>query len=449
MYPSTGLQNALNYMRQMSVAENRVYHQYIPVITDSTTIGEFAAPLLTASDTTALNDFFGLLQKVVATAIDSRKRYNNPLEMLEGDNMPLGQFVEDVYINPIRPIGFDVNDFAGLLQKYDAEIAVQYLGINSDLQYPVTITREKVRNAFTSWNNLETFINGIVNALYNGAYITRYEQTKGLILSAYKANNIMFENVSAVSDAATAKALVEKMRATFTKMKHASTRFNAWKKVKGLDAPVLKVWSDPEDIVVVISSDVEAKVDVEVLAAAFNMSKTDFLGRVIVLDDFNQYNEDGSVAVDGSGIQAGIFDKAWFKIRTQDFALDEFYNAKNRTWQYFLNDVRMCRYSVFANAVLFATSGSNPTIDATDVKLSKSSVSVKAGETETVLVGLVPANATSEVTVQSSAPTYATATISEGKVVITGKLAGSATITVTANSHTATISVTVTESASE
>ena len=440
MYPSTGLQTALNKMREMSVDSGSIYHQYVPVVTDSTTIGEFGLPILDASNTAVLNDFIGLLKKVVYTAVNTRT-FNNPLADLEGERMPLGQFIEDVYVNPVKARGFNVNDFSGLLQKYEAQIASQILSVNSDLQYPVTITREKIRNAFTSWSNLESFVTGIINALYNGAYITRYNQTKGIVLAAYKGNNIQYETVSAVSDQSTAKALVEKIRATFSKMQVPSTKYNAWNKVKGGEL-TLKTWSDPQDIVVLISADVDAKVSVQDLAYAFNMNEADFLGRKIVVDDFTQYNDDGTVAVDGSAIQVVVCDKAWFKIKTQDFAMDEFYNANNRTWQYYLNDVRMVNYSLFANAVAFVTSA--PSIDATDLDAAQSSVSIKAGETKKVLLTITPANATSTVTASSSATTYATASISGRYVVIEGKEAGSATITVSANGHSDTISVTVT-----
>jgi hypothetical protein len=354
MYPSDGLITALNAMREMSVDQGSIYHRYVPVVTDSTTIGEFGQPILDAQNVNVLNDFVGLLKKVVATMVYDRT-FDNPLASLEGDRMPLGNFIEDVYVNPAKARGFNVNDFAGLLEKYEAEIATQYLAINSDLQYQVTITREKIRNAFTSWSNLEGFVEGMVKSLYNGAYITRYNQTKGLVLAAYTGNNVQVETATAVSDEATAKALVKKMRATFSKMQVPSTKYNAWHKVKGENSLSLKTWSNPDDIVVLISADVEANIDVEVLASAFNMDKTDFLGRVIVVDDFSQYNDDGTVAVDGSKIQAMICDRAWFKIKTQDFAMDEFYNANNRTWQYYLNDVRMVNYSLFANAVVFAT----------------------------------------------------------------------------------------------
>ena len=439
MYPSTGLQNALNKMREMSVESGSIFHQYVPVVTDSTTIGSYGLPILDPSNTAVLNDFVSLLKKVIYTAVYN-KTFSNPLASLEGERMPLGQFVEDVYLSPAKAVGFNVNDFAGLLQRYEAQTASQYLTINSDLQWKVTVTKEKIRNAFTSWDNLEGFVAGMVNSLYNGCYIHNYEATKGLVLAAYKGNNIQYETVSAVSDEATAKALVEKIRATFSKMQIPSTKFNAWNKVKGGEL-TLKTWSDPTDIVVLISADVDAKVSVQSLAYAFNMSEADFIARKIVIDDFSQYNEDGTVAVDGSAIQCVVCDKAWFKIKTQDFAMDEFYNCNNRTWQYMLNQVRMENFSLFANAVAFVTSA--PSIDATNLEAGASSVSLKAGETKKVLLTITPANATSSVTASSSASTYATASISGRYVVIEGKSAGSATITVTANGHSDTISVTV------
>lgn len=439
MYPSAGLQTALNKMREMSVDQGSIYHQYVPVVTDSTTIGEFGVPILDSQNLNVMNDFVSLLKKVVFTAVYN-KTFNNPLVGLEGERMPLGQFIEDVYVNPAKARGFNVNDFAGLLQKYEAEVATQYLSVNSDLQYCVTLTREKIRNAFTSWDALEGLISGYINSLYNGAYITRYAQTKGLVTAAFTGNNVQYETISNPQDEQTAKAMIQKMRAAYSKFQIPSTRYNAWNKVKGGNL-ALKTWSDPEDIVIMISADIEALIDVEVLAAAFNMSKTDFIGRVIVVDDFNQYNDDGTIAVDGSAIKAMIADRAWFKIKTQDFAMDEFYNANNRTWQYYLNDVRMCNFSLFANAVVFATSA--PTVNASDIEAAESAVTLTAGTTKKVAFELTPANATSTVTVSSSASTYADATISGKYVVIEGKAEGSATITISANGHSDTIAVTV------
>lgn len=444
MYASEGLQTALNKMREMSVDSGSIYHQYVPVVTDSTTIGEFGAPILDSQNLNVLNDFVGLLKKVVFTAVYTRT-FNNPLQQLEGERMPLGNFIEDVYVNPAHARGFNVNDFAGLLQKYEAQVATQYLAVNSDLQYCVTLTREKIRNAFTSWDQLESLISGYINSLYNGAYITRYNQAKGLVTAAYVGNNVQYQVIDDVTSEQTAKNLIRQLRATYTKMQIPSTRYNAWNKVKGGEL-ALKTWTAPEDIMVMISADIESLVDVEVLARAFNMSATDFLGRVIVVDDFNQYNEDGTLAVDGSAIKAMICDKAWFKIKTQDFAMDEFYNANNRTWQYYLNDVRMINYSLFANAVVFATSA--PTVNATEIEAGSATATVVAGSKVSVPFTLTPPNATTTVTASSSAEGKATVEVKGKKVEITGVEAGDATITISAGAGvTDTISVTVSAAA--
>lgn len=441
MYPSEGLQTALNAMREMSVSEGKIYHQYVPVVTDSTTIGQFGAPIIDPANTNVLNDFVSLLKKVVETAVNN-KTFNNPLAQLEGERMPLGNFIEDVYINPAKARAFNVNDFAGLLQKYEAQVAVQYLSLNnSDLQYMVTLTREKIRNAFTSWSALESLISGYINSLYNGAFDTRYRQTKALITAAFTANNVQYQTISNPQDEQTAKAFIQTLRATYAKMQVPSTNYNAWNKVKGGEL-ALKTWSNPEDIVLVISADIEALVDVQVLARAFNMSETDFLGRVIVVDSFDVLNEDGTVEIDGSAIKALLADKAWFKIKTQDFAMDEFYNMNNRTWTYGLNDVRMCNYSLFANAVVFATSA--PTVTATAIEAKSSTASVVAGSKVTVPFTLTPPNATTTVTASSSAEGKATVEVKGKTVEITGVEAGSATITISAGAGvTDTITVTV------
>lgn len=440
MFPTESLRNAMNKIRELSVESNSIYHQAIPYVNPTDNISIFA-PILDSSNLDVMNDFIGILKKVAYTAVEN-KTFNNPLAFLEGENMPLGQFIEDVAVQPAEGHIMNVNDFGGLLHKYEAKIAVQYLNVNYDLQYAVSITRDKVRNAFTSWSNLEAFISGIINSLYNGAYIDVYNAVKQLPAKALGRNEVMYETVTAVSDESTAKALVEKLRATYTKMQLPSTKFNAWNKVKG-DGLALKTWSDPSDIIVMISADLDAKLSVQDWAYAFGESYAQILGRKVVVDDFNEYDENGNVVFDGSGIQAVIADAGWFKIKTQDFAMDEFFNASARAWTYFLNITKMINYSVFNNALVLCTSGAVPTINATNLELAQSSITLDAGTTGTVAITTTPVNATSEITVSSSASGKATGAVVGRTLTITAKEAGSATLTVTANGHSDTISVTV------
>ena len=174
-----GLKQSLNAIREMSVEGNKVYHQYVPVIDDNTSITALADPVLTVP--VVANEFMSrLVKRIVYTQIEN-KTFRNKLKMLEGDRMPLGAIGQEIYINPAKGRRFNVDDFAGLLAKYEADIKVQYPAVNTDIQYPVTITREKLRSAFTSWGNLNDFISGISNSLYNGAYIDEYRFTKNLV----------------------------------------------------------------------------------------------------------------------------------------------------------------------------------------------------------------------------------------------------------------------------
>ena len=445
MFPTESLRNAMNKIRELSVESNSIYHQYVPYVTPSDNISVFA-PILDSSNLDVMNDFISILRKVAYTAVEN-KTFNNPLAFLEGENMPLGSFIENVAVQPASGQLMNPNDFGGLLHKYEAKIAVQYLNVNYDLQYAVSITRDKVRNAFTSWSNLESFISGIINSLYNGAYIDVYRTVKQLPAKALSANEVMYETVTAVTDEQTSKALVEKLRATYTKMQLPSTKYNAWNKVKG-DGLALETWSDPRDIVVMITADIDAKLSVQDWAYAFGEAYAQILGRKVVVDDFNEYDKEGNLIFDGSGIQAVIADAGWFKIKTQDFAMDEFFNASARAWTYFLNITKMINYSVFHNALVLCTESAQPTVAATDIEAESATATVVAGAKVTVPFTLTPPNATTTVTATSSAEGKATVQVKGKAVEITGVEAGDATITISAGSGvTDTIAVTVTAAA--
>ena len=138
-----------------------------------------------------------------------------------------------------------------------------------------------------------------------------------------------------------------------------------------------------------------------------------------------------------------IADKSWFKIKTQDMFMENFYNPNNRTMQYYLNVIRMYNMSLFANGVIFATD--DPDVDSTDVEFIETSASVKAGEKITLHVKTTPFTANNALTYTSSATTYATVGDQTGKYIeVTGVTAGSSTITVSDGTHSDTLSVTVT-----
>lgn len=440
---NNALKQSLNALREIS---SEIYHKYVPIIDDTTDISAFANPILDVP--VVMNEFCDVLvNKLVYSQFESFT-FNNPLRVLEGESIPLGYAGEHVYVNPAKGRGFNVQDFAGLLFKYEADVKVEYHTVNSDLQYPVTISRQQLKKAMTSWDNLAEFITSLSNSLYNGCYVDEFRFTKNIISGAYKENRGVIEQITAVSNEATAKAFVEKARELFLNFQLPSTKYNAWAKNGGEGKPIT-TWTRPEDIVLIIRNDIRAKIDVQSLASAFNLSYADFMGNVITVDDFDSYDDDGNKVFDGSAIVGMIADKSWFKIKTQDMYMESFVNPNNRTIQYYLNVIRMYNMSLFANGVIFATS--QPTVPATEVKFIEDSAEVEVGRKVTLHVETKPFTANPTLTYTSSSDLIATVGSQTGKYIeITGVGGGTATITVTDGTHSDTATVDVpTEPATE
>lgn len=437
-----GLVTSLNALREMSVTGSSIYHQYIPVIDENTSISTIAEPVLTVP--AVANDFMSMLvNRIVYTQFET-KYFRNPLQILEGDRIPLGYAGQEIYVNPAKGRKYNVNDFAGLLQKYEADVKVQYMTLNSDLQYPVTVTRHDLKKAFTSWESLDRFIDQLSNSLYNGAYIGEYRYTKNLVGSAYSYGGVQVETVSAISSEATAKAFVKKVRNLFLNFQTPATSFNVWAKVGG-NGNAITTWSNPEDIVVILRNDVRTEIDVDVLASAFNMDKATLMGNILTVDNFDIIDDEGVKRFDGSNILGMIADKSWFKIKRQDMYLDEFYNANNRTWQYYLNITKMYQYSLFANAVVLATA--EPTIAITSMDYKTNIVEVEEGDVEGLEITVTPFGATSPTIEYASSDQDVFTVLADSDnnriAKVTGVGEGTAILTATAGNVEATVTINV------
>lgn len=439
MYPSTGLLKALDEIRETSIANNTLYHRQVPAVDVTTSISAFGQPIL---DNPAIaNEFISALINRIAYTAVIQKNFNNPLAQLKGEERPLGYASQDIYVNPAQSREYNVNDFAGILAKYEADVKVQYTAKNVDRQFPVSITRQELKKAFVSWGDFESFIDSLVNSLYNGLYITEYEMTKGLVASAYKDNTAIVETISGVSTEANLKALIKKLRALFLNMQLPSRQYNAWYKIGGEGRPV-NTWNMPEDTVLLIRNDILSEVDVEVLASAFNMGKTDFLGRVIGIDSFDQYGNDGEKVFDGSNIICFIGDRRWFNIHDQETFIDQWYNANNRVWNYYLNYVAQYAYSFFANGVIIALDESD--VDVTQLAFSETSVPVSVDGKIRLRLKLTPPGANTSVTFTSGdTDIFTVEKIDDQLVEVTGVANGTEDLTATATTSAGTVTTSV------
>lgn len=438
MNPSQGLQTALNEIRNTLIQDNTLYQTQLPLVDDYTSSQVYGQSLLNLPSDLR-NKFIQSLVNRIAYTRFMMDYFENPLRELAGDDLPLGAIGQEIYVNPARGRVYDINDFAGLLAKYESDIKAEYTEINFDVQYPVTIIRKELEKAFVSWGDFESFLMGISTSLYNGAYIDDYKYTKKLITNAYVNNAVQMETISfagAVPTKTELESLTARLRQAYLDFMVPSTKFNAWKKVGGYGRSIVS-WSKPENIVVFVSNKMASILDVNVLANAFNIDKADLMGRVYYVEDFDILDDNGNVVVDGSKIVALICDRRWFKIREKDMFMDEFYNANNRSWQSYLNVIKSFNYSLFANALMLVTE--LPTIATSSMSFENATLSVDVNEEKVNTLITVPFNATETInfTSSDSGEDYVEITKIDNKhVKVTGVSATGSAVTITATGAT-------------
>lgn len=378
-----------------------------------------------------LNEFVNNLINRIALTIVRNKSYDNPLSIFKKGSVPLGTDIQDIYENPANAEKYEYSNtaMAKLLTITDPDTHVAYYRRNRQDLYTKTISREGLQGAFTSWENFESFISSITTSLYSGNYIDEFKYTKDIVDGAYNNDKVIVETVSKPVDNATSKAFVKKVRALFNKMSFPSTEYNAYSKFSGAKG-VITTWTDKDRMVLIITADALAEVEVETLAQAFNLTYADMQARIVVVDSFAN---DEIVAV--------LCDEAWLQIYDNLFRFDEFYNARTMSWNEYLHAWGTFAICPFANAVVLAT---EQPIPATAISLP-STTSATVGTDETVTLTITPANATSDITFSSSDETVFTVTkVSNTSVKVVPVAAGTGTLTaLSENGKKSTSAVTV------
>ena len=423
-----------NFIRNNST---EAFVQTVPSATDDN-IQTIANILFNDAYQPMLNEFVTNLINRIALTIVRNKSYSNPLSIFKKGSIPLGTDIQDIFTNPAIAEKYEFSNtaMAKLLTITDPDTHVAYYRRNRQDLYTKTISREGLQGAFVSWEKFEDFITSITTSLYSGNYIDEFEYTKDLVNGAYVNNKVIVEQVTEPTDETSSKAFLKKVRALYKKLSFPSTKYNAYSKFSGANG-LIKTWTEPDRVVLIIKADAMAEVDVEALASAFNLDKANFLGRVIEVDEF-----------DSPEIVGVICDESWLQIYDNIFRFDEFYNARVMAWNEYLHAWGTYAICPLANAVVLATK--EPT-HATAVAFGTSTVELNSNDSpayETLEITVTPANSTDNIEFTSSKPEVFTVTkVDNTHVTLTPMSVGTGTVTATASSgQKGTATVTVTKS---
>lgn len=370
---------------------DQVYMNTLPSATKEN-IQSISNLLFNDAYTPMLNNFITNLINRIALTIVRNKSFNNPLNIFKKGSLPLGTDIQDIYENPANAEQYEYSNtaMAKLLSITDPDTHVAYYRRNRQDMYTKTIPREGLQGAFVSWDEFEKYVSSITTSLYSGNYIDEFKLTKALIDGAYDNNKVIVEQVTAPTDEASARAFIKKARAIYSKLKFPSTQYNAYSKFSGAKGEIT-TWTDEDRIVLITTSDVLAEVDVDVLARAFNIDNTKFLGRVIEVDKF-----------DNPEIQAVICDESWIQIYDNLFRFDEFYNARVMAWNEYLHVWGTYAICPFANAIVLATALPQP---ANSINIGSNPIDLNLADVpnyETLTITLTPDNSTTDVEFKST-----------------------------------------------
>lgn len=415
--------NVLNVIRQNATA---VYQDRIPEAT-AENLHEVGDAILTYE--AQANEFVNALVNRIGLVILNNRMATNPLAALKKGRLAVGETIEEIYIDVIKAQTYDPRAAQDtLFKRHLPNVSSVFHSVDSQLNYPLTISNEQLRKAFMSYDSLDRFIAGLVDSMYKSATLDEFIQMKQLISEWNNNGRFIIEPITAVTDAASAREAMIKIKAVSDGM----TIFNNQMNYAG-------VWtSTPKDEQYLITTpDFNARMDVDVLAAAFHMDKAEFAGHVIVVDNIGDLGDDG--------IEAILVDKNWYQVYDYLRTFKTAYNGEGLYWNYFYHVWMVYSLSPFANAVAFGTA--TPTVTAVTVTPTKATV--KAGGTVQITTSVTgtgdPTSKCSFALTGNTDPETVVNTM--GKVILGSKETGP-TITVTATSvqdtsKTATCTITV------
>jgi hypothetical protein len=278
--------------------------------------------------------------------------YENPLRLFKGAAVPYGTDVQDSIANPAIATPYDATAMSDILTPQNPDVKTVYYRRNRQDKYPVTIYDEQLKGAFVESDPFNRFVQMILNTLSSGDNIDEYELMRSLLTDALNDGNINKTIIATNNDLkAYAEDIVINARSKFLQFQFPSTEYNCYLKMakkQGVQNPTaLKTWTTPDRIAVIMRADIAALTDVDVLAKAFNMSKAEFLGRQVIVDNFGE----GNIA---SKTLAVVCDETAIRTHDNMFKMaNTEYNAATLSRKYYLHHWETMAFSPLANAHAF------------------------------------------------------------------------------------------------
>lgn len=304
------------------------------------------------------NAFISALVNRIARVIITSKMYENPLRMFKKGMMEFGETVEEVFVNIAKAHQFDpAVAEKKVFEREIPNVDAVFHKMNLQNFYKVTISVDQLRQAFLSMDGVTDLIARIVDSLYTGANFDEFLTMKQLIVDAATTGKFYPVNVPAGNTEQAMKTTIATIKGISNSLEFMSAQYNPMG---------VLTHTQKEDQILIVDAKYDAYFDVEVLASAFNMDKTQFMGQRVLIDNFGTL----------TGVVAALVDRDWFMVFDNMIQFTENYNGEGLYWNYFYHVWKTFSTSPFSNAILFTTD----TIAATTVVITPATATVTKGD---------------------------------------------------------------------
>lgn len=311
---------------------------------------------------------YNLVNRISLVWVTSRL-YENPWRFFRKGFLEYGETMEEIFVSLAK-----VNNFAPETagQTVDNMVVPDVMAAfhtrNYQKFYKDSVSDAMLAAAFLSWDGVSDLIGKIVESMYTSAAYDEYLMMKYLIARRALDGGITPVSVTAATDAASETALVKKVKGVINRMSLMGNKYNF---------AGVPTYTDKSSMVIIISAEMQAAVDVDVLATAFNMSKVEFMARQILVDDWNDWDTNRLKDLLNLGasdtlfttaelnllktIQMVVMDESFMMIFDNKIEMNTRYVEEGLYWNYWLHTWKTFSVSPFANCVLFTSTTSSIT----------------------------------------------------------------------------------------
>jgi hypothetical protein len=299
------------------------------------------------------NEFIDALVNKVALSIMRTTSWLNPLAEFKRGLLTGGDTIEEIMVGLIKAKTYDPARDAlesELFGSAPIEVQTNFHRVNRRDKYKVTVNQPLLMSAFGKPQGLSQFAAQIMNApgtsdqwdefLLMCSLFREYESNGGY----FKVGIRDITNPDSTTLTEDTKSVLTQIRSLAGTLKFISRQYNAAR---------MPIAATPDELVLFVSPEFNAVLDVEALAGAFNVDKMATSGRIIEIPR-EQFGIEG--------VEAILTTKDFFVVGDQVFETASQWNPASLQTNYWLHRWQVISASRFVPAVAFSTLGGDEII---------------------------------------------------------------------------------------